>query len=616
MEKILKKNYKIIIFSALLFMLVVSVLNAKNESAIFDETAHIPAGYSYLKERDMRLNPEHPPLIKALSAVPLMFLHLNFDTSQKFWTEDINGQWDAGKSLLWESDNDPDQIVFWSRLPIVLLSLLLGWLIFKWTRELAGTVAGIFALILYTFNPNILGHNHFVTTDIGIATFMALSFYYFLRFIKYPTWKNVWIGGFFLGLLQLAKFSSVLLFPIFGLVLVFFPLIAKENNDLHLNLRLRLKKLGEYLGKGSIAFVISLALVWVVYAATGFNTPKDQLSATINYYFEPSDQNTKSIYTRKTLLFLNESSITRPMSEYGLGIGMVFKRVAGGNGAYFMGQVSSSAFPSYFPIVYLIKEPLPVLFFVALALGITLFIFIRFSIKFFRKTYKNMLLTCLEYTRNHITELSLFSFIILYSYISITGNLNIGLRHLFPIFPFIYILTAQSIIESIRAIKPKDIRIFTAATVIIFSLLLIGQTVCAYPYYMSYFNALAGGSKNGYNYVTDSNADWGQDLIRLQKFLNEHPEINKIRVDYFGGGNPSYYLGEKFIPLWDSKRPIETGWYAISTNFLQGSIYSSENNYKNSYKWLKNKKPLYQVGTSILIYHVAKAEAEKVNNFK
>lgn len=138
------------------------------------------------------------------------------------------------------------------------------------------------------------------------------------------------------------------------------------------------------------------------------------------------------------------------------------------------------------------------------------------------------------------------------------------------------------------------------------------EPIVNYPYYLSYFNEFAGGPKNGYHYVTDSNADWGQDLKRLKKFLDRHPEINKIRVDYFGGGNPQYYLGDKYIQWWDSKRPIEKGWYAISTNFLQGSVYDTrmKPNGKprkpdnESWRWITKYNPSYQVGTSILIYNI------------
>lgn len=119
---------------------------------------------------------------------------------------------------------------------------------------------------------------------------------------------------------------------------------------------------------------------------------------------------------------------------------------------------------------------------------------------------------------------------------------------------------------------------------------------------------------NGYKYVTDSNADWGQDLKRLQKFLNAHPEIDKLRLNYFGMADLNYYLGEKYVAWWDSKRPLEAGWYGISTLFLQESIYDLRRADNTSYRWLKNKKPDYQVGTSILIYYVNKTEAETANS--
>ena len=131
---------------------------------------------------------------------------------------------------------------------------------------------------------------------------------------------------------------------------------------------------------------------------------------------------------------------------------------------------------------------------------------------------------------------------------------------------------------------------------------------------MSYFNETVGGPKNGYHYVTDSNADWGQDLKRLHNFLNDHPEIGLIRVDYFGGGDPASALGDKYEPWSDDKRPIEAGWYALSTNFLMGSFYDTTKPDSESYRWLKNKNPLYQVGTSILIYKISAEEAASTNS--
>lgn len=616
MKKFIEKNYKLLIGIMLGFMLVVSVLNAKNDSAIFDETAHIGAAYSYVTQGEIRLNPEHPPLIKDLAGIPLAFMDLDFDTTKPFWTGELEkkwdeGQWAAGRHLLYENGNDADRIIFWSRIPIILISLLLGFFIFKWTRELAGTPAGIFALALYAFNPNILGHNHYVTTDIGIAAFTTFSFYYFLRFIKRPSWKNAVIGGIFLGLIQLVKFSSIVIFPIFGLILVIYPFIkiTKETRGLKSISFTKLKILGEYLGKGLAALFISILMVWIVYSFNTFNMAKETVSEAINFNFpESQNENPKNLYTNKLLSAFNETSITRPLATYGIGMGYVFRRVAGGNGAYFLGQVSSKAFTAYFPVVFLIKEPLVSIFLVLAAIGAGIAAGVRKIRSFAKNYFKNITSSLIEYFRNNIDSASMFLFIVLYSYISITGNLNIGLRHLFPIFPLAYILTAKVIFEFIKRRQEKRSQSLLYLSVSILVLILVAQNLAAYPNYMSYFNEAVGGPKNGYKFVTDSNADWGQDLKRLKKFLDEHPEITKIRLDYFGGGDPAYYLGNRYAAWWDSKRPIEKGWYAISTNFLQGSIYSTEKTGDDSYRWLANERPIYQIGTSILVYHITNAK--------
>jgi len=604
MSSFLEKNYKLAIAIILSFMAIVSILNAWWDGAIFDETAHIPAAYSYVTKHEIRLNPEHPPLLKDLAGLPLLFLHLNFDTNQPFWAGTLPGKWDegqwaAGRYLLYQAGNNADRIIFWSRFPIVILSLVLGWFIFRWVRELSGITAGLFALTIYAFDPNVLGHNHFVTTDVGIAAFATFAFYYYLRFIKSPSWKNVIFAGIFTGLLMLAKFSFIIAFPIFLLATIAYPLTLLQKTGEE-KAFFRLKKLGNYVGKGAIIFGISLVVVWIVYAANTFNMTEATVSQSIENNFSAQDTSSaKAIYTNRTLRFLNSHTITRPLTEFGIGIGYVFRRVSGGNGAYFMEQVSGTAFPAYFPTVFALKEPLTSLFLMitALILGIV------GAIKLWAHNFYFSYLA--TYIRENIVSLSLFGFIFLYAYVSITGNLNIGFRHLFPILPFATILTAKSIFGHMRNMEKPGSFTWSMA-VILLSIFLIAETVAAYPAYMSYFNQIAGGPKNGYRYVTDSNADWGQDIKRLKIYLDGHPEIDKIRINYFGGGDIKYYFGDMAIDWWDSKRPIEPGWYAISTNYLMGSLYDKEKKDSESYRWIRdnNIQPVYQVGTSIFIYYI------------
>lgn len=626
-------------------MAVVSTLNAWNDTAIFDETAHIGASYSYVAKQEIRLNPEHPPLIKNLAGLPLLFLNLNFDTNQPFWTGELPGKWDegqwaSGRHLLYGAGNDPDKIIFWSRMPIVLLSLLLGWFIFRWTRALAGISAGLFALALYAFDPNILGHNHFVTTDLGIAAFFTFAFYFYLKFIKEPSWKNVALAGLFLGLLQLTKFSFMIALPILALATVIYPLTKRNRDSKEKSVwRFKLKKLAQYCAKGFLVFLFSLVVVWALYFLNTLKMSRETVAKAIDFNFPPGQtQNIKEVYTRKVLHGLNENAITRPLAIFGEGIGYVFRRVAGGNGAYFMQEVSSTAFPAYFPTVFAIKEPLAILFFMLLAVFLSFGNNFRGFFRSFQAEKKMEVFS--DFIRHNIIVLSMSAFVFLYAYVSVTGNLNIGFRHLFPILPFAYILTAKVLFDFLGRISSPAKKIWGTAFAALI-LFLVSGTVAAYPYYMSYFNQTAGGPKNGYKYVTDSNADWGQDMRRLKEwvelqnkragykecFIEYHSlglnntrtvckePIEKIRVNYFGAADPKYYLGkDRFIDWWDSKRPIEPGWYAISVNSLQGSLYDKQKKDEDSYRWLKNIQPVAQVGTSIFIYYVTLEDTQRISN--
>ena len=135
--------------------------------------------------------------------------------------------------------------------------------------------------------------------------------------------------------------------------------------------------------------------------------------------------------------------------------------------------------------------------------------------------------------------------------------------------------------------------------------MILGATI-TFPYYLSYYNELAGGTRYGYRIAVDSNYDWGQDLKRLDDFVGKSG-IGKIAIDYFGGGNPQYYFGDKFEPWWSAKGepPIGT-WFAVSATFLEGGLGTPTKNFlikpEDSFSWLKNKQPLMRAGTSIFIY--------------
>lgn len=617
----LKKHAPWIVVGLLTFYGVLSLLISSQESAIFDERAHIPAAYSYVRYGDMRINPEHPPLLKNLVGLPLLLLNVKFPVDTPEWQTGTNEQWVLGDLFMncTQPDiacNDSDTLLFLARLPIICIALLLGFFLFLWGRELGGTLAGLFATTLFVFDPNIIAHGHYVTTDIGIAAFMFFSFYTFIRFLKKPTWKNVLLAGLFLGLVELTKFSAVLLFPIFGLFALIYALTKQKSSLQNSISHFRLRQVGEYLGKYAAIIVVCFALIALFYAFNTWNMPEEKTLDTSNYMFSPYTgvgENIGKRFARTTLDAMVKIPGLDPMAHYLLGVFMVFSRVAGGNTFYFLGTVSENASPNYFPILFFSKESLPFLFLLFMTLIYTVFRSFKVIYKKPVSTYPSLFARSFQ---ERIAQYITVFFILFYTVISITGNLNIGFRHLFPILPFLYLLIAKTAADFYYRNKEKFGYILRPLAAIFF-VLLFSIPLAAYPSYLSYYNMLAGGNKNGYMIATDSNYDWGQDLKYLQKFIEDHNRrcpyldmasptqcpISTIHLDYFGGSNPSLYLGDRFTNWHASKTP-EPGWFAISAVFFQEGLYKTKAPGQQGYEWLRDHGSIARAGDSIFIFFI------------
>jgi len=523
-------------------MLILMIMSARGDSATFDEVAHIGAGYSYLTQKDGRLNPEHPPLIKMMSVFPLLFLNLNFDATQPFWaTQNVNDrQWAAGNSLLYESGNDADKILFWSRLPIMILAVLFGLVIFWWTRKNHGAKAAFFTLLFFVLSPTFLAHSRLVTTDLGAAFAFFLSVIFFIRFLEKSNRKSAILFGVVFGFSLLVKFSLVILLPFF-IILIIWKLF--ENWKL---------KIGNLI----LASFAALAVIYVFYIPLVWNYPLEQNLADAHFTL---DQYKTAQFAPKIDFWLLSSPITRPLGQYLHGFLMAAQRTAGGNSAYFLGEVSSKGWVSYFPVLFFTKE----------LIGLYILMFLAVILDF--KNRKKL----------NDTNTKIFLFFIAYYWAwSLWSPLNIGIRHILPTFPFIYILISKSI--------TRKLIIFAIITWMAIEVGLV------FPYFLSYYNQIGGGWKIGYKIATDSNYDWGQDLKRL-KFWVEDNNINKIYIDYFGGGSLKYYFGNKAEPWRYEKGPPPTGsYFAVSANSLVGA--------EDLYYWLKDKNPVARAGSSIFIF--------------
>src|SRR3989344_8823298 len=142
-----------IIVSLIVIIAAIFLFNAAaGDSAIFDETAHIVAGYTYVRHLDYRLNPEHPPLVKMLAGLPLLFQHLNFSTDSGYW-DGLNEQWWAGNEFLYKLGNNADQIIFWARFGPIILALLAIFFVYIFAKELIGRWWALLPMFLFGFSP-------------------------------------------------------------------------------------------------------------------------------------------------------------------------------------------------------------------------------------------------------------------------------------------------------------------------------------------------------------------------------------------------------------------------------------------------------------------------------
>ena len=559
-------------------MAMTGILSMKGDSATMDELAHIPAGYSYLTQFDYRINPEHPPLAKDFAALPLLFLDLKFPIESSAWTEDVNGQWQLGTQFIYESGNDADQIIFWARIPMILLLLLLGFLIFKFAKELFNKESALLALAFFSFSPSFIAHGRLVTTDIAATLGTVLATYFWFKFLKNRTKKTIILAGAALGIALLLKFSLILLIPFFAVITLAYVFLEK-------------KPFWKYVFSSVLAGLVALFLVITpVYMVHTANYPAErQLSDTKEILQSSPMESFKNL-----CIWAADKPLVRAPGHYLLGLLMATQRTASGNTGYFLGQVSGTGWWYYFPVVYFLKVPLAFHILSLLAL-------IFLLISFIKKAPKP---NPLEWMRSHFTEFSMVVFLAIYWFVSVNGKLNLGVRHVLPTFPFIYILVS-SLLVSFVAKSKESIRKFLIVLVSGLVAWYVASSVTCFPYYLSYFNEIGGGYEGGYEYVVDSNYDWGQDLKRLKNFAEKN-DIEKIWLDYFGGGNPEYYLGEKYVEM-KPQYAYASGWVAVSINQLQGGSGDPAPGYDQPtgyYKWLSEQTPVGRAGTSIFIYYL------------
>ena len=190
----------------------------RSNSQAFDEAVYIASGYSYLMRKDFRLNPEHPPLAKLVSALPVyLVLGLPFEPNPGLWEK--ASEYAIGQEFLYDSRASAERILTLARLPGLLLGMGLVSLVGLWSYRLWGSSAAIIGVGLAACDPNLIAHSSLGGTDFAPVLFIFLTLYLLWENRSSPSPWLVVTAGVSTGLAIASKYSSLILLPAIGLLM-------------------------------------------------------------------------------------------------------------------------------------------------------------------------------------------------------------------------------------------------------------------------------------------------------------------------------------------------------------------------------------------------------------
>ncbi len=559
---------------ALLLMFGLALSSLRQMSPTYDEQGFITRGLGYVRGENRYMRVGHPAGLNAYNALLLAAdERVALPTADPSWL--LTSFHRPSELFMWEIGNDVARVLFLARLPTVWLGLLLAAIVGRWAGQMARRrAAGVVALMLIAFDPNILAHTSLATTDLGLAAAAGLAGYGLWLVLKRPFLPQALFAGITFGLLQNTKFTAGLFVPLFGIViLIYFAAwlwdAHQQRSQGHPPLATRHSPLKNI---GFVILAYAVIAPFTLWASYGF-----QIGAL------PPDLPT----------FPQLGGMTVPLSHHLEQLLDIGGRLQKSTPAFLLGRYSDQGWWVYFPVAFLLKTPLPTLILLALAAAVRL--------KTYAKRPRSHMLRSafLDDTVLLVPALGYFAF-------ALTTDINLGYRHLLPILPFLAVFTANSLSPLFNSGRQAVRYLVPALLTALFFV-----TLWISPHFLSYFNRLAGGPDNGWRALVDSNIDWGQDLGSLKLWLDENG-VETVWLSYFGEGRPDYY-GIDYIGLdsWPPRlmnpaaQPFypddpAPGIYAISATTLQGVHFVDH----DRFAWFREREPLDKVGYSIFLYEV------------
>jgi hypothetical protein len=510
----------------------------RTQSLTYDEPVHIAEGLDAWRYGRFEQYNDHPPLARLWCTLPL-----------------LNPKWQVEVQKLPDSFHitrlapDPEALAWRARAMNVLLGLLLAWLVWRAADRLFSRGAANFVIALFVFSPALIAHFSVASTDGAAALLIFASAWGLWTWRRQPSWKRtLWLAVVF-GLMLLAKFSTA---PMLVLALLWMLPLGPDKiigNPRQWNW-----------SKTAAAMLLAFFVVWAGYFfhVSRLTVRDGTLTATFPNWTEP---------IVKPVPGQRDYSLLLPAGEYVEGFRELVRHNRHGQAAFFLGQVSTrGGWKMYYPTTILLKWPTVVLLLSLSGLALALAGKLRLPMDVWMVA----------------------SFPVAYLGLAVFARFNIGERHLLPLYPFALLFAA--LVWEWAGRKRAGLAALT-----LLALLNAADALRYAPGYLSYFNVFVRPAES-YRLLTDSNLDWGQGLLALRQYQQQHPH-EPLSLSYFGSVDPAIY-GIQSRPVGEQERP--SGTVIVSATNLSGQFLTDP----QSYQWLLQQKRVEILDHSLYVFQV------------
>jgi len=525
-----------------------------------DEPYHIASAVVMYDVGKHASGVEQPPLTRIVAGLPLYLRGVRLPQSQL--TTAVIAMRDTylqGTQVLFHSNLSYWQVLTTARLSMLifpLIALLYLYLLAAW---IGNELVAALSVVFFTLDPTLLGHSTWVCTDVAACAGFLAATYHGLRWVVLRGWGRAVATGIAIGAAIAAKFSCMFVIPAIGLLMIVRPLPVFTSNVPN-KLRTYFRRWPS-IGQIAAVAVVAFMTLWAT------------------YFFNVDRMSNQTIFPTQRAEWLRIPARLRdakiPMPSFVLGMMRLISHNKIGNNSYLNGHFKDTGWWYYFPEAIAVKEPL------ALLAGLVVVGFLFFVSK----------------TRALWRTAAILIPPAVFLAAAMKGNLDIGIRHVLPVLPFLYLLICFQLTRvGNKGLAALGLLIFLAAI----------ESITIAPDYTEFFNLAAGGPTHGANYLIDSNIDWGQDVARLADWLHSDQARGReysLRLFMFPDKSLCRTFGLDPAALF---REPSRGLLAISKNVRYGQGAGLAEDWselpKPDYDWLSQYPIVKRIGYSIDVY--------------